>query len=135
MLPFEEIPDDLVPLTAHFKHLLTLATPEQPILLFLDSVDQLTGVQGNKLSWLPTRLPPNCKVNALRAIDLSLLLGEQLKNDFFFFTFEMMLSCAAEESNPIISRDYHLLRRIIDTEDCFIEVTALGEELAMDVIR
>ena len=47
----------------------------------------------------------------------------------------MILSCAAEESNPVISRDYHLLRRMIDTEDCFIEVTALGEELAMDVIR
>lgn len=62
MLPFDEIPDDLVPLTAYFKYLLTLATTEQPILLFLDSVDQLTGVQGNKLSWLPTRLPLNCKV-------------------------------------------------------------------------
>lgn len=62
MLPFDEIPDDLVPLTAYFKYLLTLATKEQPILLFLDSVDQLTGVQGNKLSWLPTRLPSNCKV-------------------------------------------------------------------------
>ncbi|XP_033222269.1 NACHT and WD repeat domain-containing protein 2 [Belonocnema kinseyi] len=108
MLPFEEIPDDLVPLTAHFKQLLTRATPDQPILLFLDSVDQLTGVQGNKLSWLPTRLPANCK---------------------------MILSCAAEESNPVISRDYHLLRRMIDTEECFIEVTALGEDLAMDVIR
>ncbi|XP_043470617.1 NACHT and WD repeat domain-containing protein 2 [Leptopilina heterotoma] len=108
MLPFEDIPDDLVPLTAHFKYLLTLATAEQPILLFLDSVDQLTGTQGNKLSWLPTRLPTNCK---------------------------MILSCAAEESNPVISRDYHLLRRMIDTEECFIEVTALGEDLAMDVIR
>ncbi|XP_046423821.1 NACHT and WD repeat domain-containing protein 2 [Neodiprion fabricii] len=108
MLPFEDIPDDLVPLTAHFKHLLTLASPEQPILLFLDSVDQLTGTQGNKLSWLPTRLPHNCK---------------------------MILSCAAEETNPTISRDYHLLRRMIDTEDSFIEVTALGEDLAMDVIR
>lgn len=62
-LSFEEIPDDLVPLTAYFKYLLTLANTQQPILLFLDSVDQLTGVQGNKLSWLPTRLPPNCKVN------------------------------------------------------------------------
>lgn len=61
-LSFEEIPDDLVPLTAHFKYLLTLAKAEQPILLFLDSVDQLTGTQGNKLSWLPTRLPTNCKV-------------------------------------------------------------------------
>ena len=108
MLPFEEIPDDLVPLTAHFKHLLTLATSEQPILLFLDSVDQLTGVQGNKLSWLPTRLPVNTK---------------------------MILSCAAEERNADISKDYHLLRRMIDTESSFIEVTALGEDLAMDVIR
>ncbi|KAK0175700.1 hypothetical protein PV327_009429 [Microctonus hyperodae] len=107
-LSFEDIPDDLVPLTAHFKHLLTLANVSQPILLFLDSVDQLTGIQGNKLSWLPTRLPSNCK---------------------------MILSCAAEESNPIISRDYHLLRRMIDTEESFIEVTALGEELAMDVIK
>lgn len=61
-MSFEDIPDDLVPLTAHFKHLLTLATISQPILLFLDSVDQLTGIQGNKLSWLPTRLPSNCKV-------------------------------------------------------------------------
>ncbi|XP_008551438.1 NACHT and WD repeat domain-containing protein 2 [Microplitis demolitor] len=108
MLPFDEIPDDLVPLTAHFKHLLTFASTNQPILLFLDSVDQLTGMQGNKLSWLPTRLPHYCK---------------------------MILSCASEESNPIISRDYHLLRRMIDTEESFIEVTALGEELAMDVIK
>jgi hypothetical protein len=108
MLPFEDIPDDLVPLTAHFKYLLTLATAEQPILLFLDSVDQLTGVQGNKLSWLPTRLPVNTK---------------------------MILSCAAEESNPFISKDYHLLRRMIDTDESFIEVTALGEDLAMDVIK
>lgn len=64
MLPFESIPDDLVPLTAHFKHLLTLASAEQPLLLFLDSVDQLTGTQdANKVSWLPTRLPSNCKVS------------------------------------------------------------------------
>ena len=70
-LSFEEIPDDLVPLTAYFKYLLTLANTQQPILLFLDSVDQLTGVQGNKLSWLPTRLPPNCKVNVNAVIKCS----------------------------------------------------------------
>lgn len=63
MLPYEDIPDDLVPLTAHFKHLLTCASKEQPLIVFLDSVDQLTGAQdANKVSWLPTRLPPNCKV-------------------------------------------------------------------------
>ena len=43
MFPFDGIPDDIVPLTAHFKQLLALSTKEQPLLLFLDSVDQLTG--------------------------------------------------------------------------------------------
>lgn len=61
MLPFENIPDDLVPLTAHFKQLLTYATPKQPLFFYLDSIDQLTGTQ-DKVSWLPTRMPPNCKV-------------------------------------------------------------------------
>lgn len=65
MLPFETIPDDLVPLTAHFKQLLTYASKEQPFLLFLDSVDQLTTTQdANKVSWLPTRLPPFVKVKS-----------------------------------------------------------------------
>ena len=63
-MPFEEIPDDIVPLTAYFKQLLTCATKAMPFFVFLDSVDQLTGTQdANKVSWIPTRLPPNCKVN------------------------------------------------------------------------
>lgn len=62
MLPFENIPDDLVPLTAHFKHLLTYASQMQPLFFFLDSIDQLTGT-ADKVSWLPTRMPPNCKVD------------------------------------------------------------------------
>ena len=64
MLPFEEIPLDLVPLTAYFKQLLTHASKQQPLALFLDSVDQLTGAQdANKVSWLPLRLPQHCKVS------------------------------------------------------------------------
>lgn len=109
MLPFENIPDDIVPLTAHCKHLLTYANKQQPLLLFLDSIDQLTGAQdSNKVSWLPTRLPPYCKI---------------------------ILSCACEESNPTVSREYHLLRRMIDVDENFIEVTELGEDLAMNVIK
>lgn len=108
-LPFENIPDDLVPLTAHFKQLLTYASPAQPLTLFLDSVDQLTGAgDANNVSWLPTRLPPFCKI---------------------------IVSCACEESNPAVSREYHLLRRMIDIDDHFVEVTALGEDLAMNVIK
>lgn len=109
MLPFENIPDDLVPLTAHFKQLLTHASPQQPLALFLDSVDQLCGVQdSSKVSWLPTRIPNYCKI---------------------------IVSCANEEANPTVSREYHLLRRMIDIDENFIEVRALGEELAMNIIR
>ncbi|KAK5645668.1 hypothetical protein RI129_004132 [Pyrocoelia pectoralis] len=106
-MPFESIPDDLVPLTAYFKQLLTIASKDQPFVLFLDSVDQLTGTQ-DKVSWLPTRLPPYCKI---------------------------IVACACEESNPEVSREYHTLRKIIDVEENFIEVTALGEDLATQVIK
>jgi NACHT domain- and WD repeat-containing protein len=108
-LPFDAIPDDVVPLTAHFKNLLTYGNAQQPLTLFLDSIDQLTGAEGsNKVSWLPTRLPKYCKI---------------------------ILSCACEESNPEVSQEYYLLLRMIDVEENFIEVTALGEELAMEVIK
>lgn len=107
MLPFENIPDDIVPLTAHFKQLLTNASSAQPLFFFLDSVDQLTGTQ-NEISWLPTRLPPNCKI---------------------------ILSCANQDSNPSVSKVYHMLRRLIDIDENFIEVTALGEDLAMNIIK
>ena len=43
--------------------MLTHATPQQPLLICLDSVDQLVGsTEGSKMSWLPTKLPPNCKI-------------------------------------------------------------------------
>lgn len=51
------------------------------------------------------------------------------------FCLQLMVTCAAEAENPDVSREYHLLRRMIDVEDQFIEVTALGEELAMQVIK
>lgn len=41
-----EIPDDLSPLVQHFKKLLTLATKERPMIVFLDSLDQLSGANG-----------------------------------------------------------------------------------------
>lgn len=136
MLPYEDIPDDLVPLTAHFKHLLTCATKEQPLIVFLDSVDQLTGAQdANKVSWLPTRLPSNCKVaqefqTTLRVT--SARCCQCVNNDV---PLQLIVSCAAEADNPEVSREYHLLRRMLDGEEHFIEVTALGEDLAMQVIK
>ncbi len=107
MLPFEDIPDDLVPLTAHMKELLNQATEEQPLLICLDSVDQLVGSQdGNKMSWLPTKLPQHCKI---------------------------IVSSTKEEDNPVLCQDYELLVKMIEDKVNFLEVRALGEELAWKV--
>lgn len=45
------------------------------------------------------------------------------------------MTCANEEVNPTVSREYHLLRRLIDIDENFIEVRELGEDLAMNVIK
>ena len=62
-LPDEYIPDELSPLVQHFKKILSSATKEQPLVLFLDSLDQLSPADGaHQLAWLPTTLPPNVRL-------------------------------------------------------------------------
>ncbi|CAG5015238.1 unnamed protein product [Parnassius apollo] len=88
-----------------------MATQQQRLLLFLDSVDQLTGIgtENNKVSWLPSRLPPHCKI---------------------------IVTCTCEESNPEVSKEYDVLRRMIDSEENFLEVKSLGEDLvSMQVLK
>lgn len=55
--------------------------------------------------------------------------------NLYFQNSQLMVTCAAEAENPEVSKEYHLLRRMIDVDSQFIEVTALGEELAMQVIK
>ncbi len=46
MMPcLQDIPDDTVPVTAFLKELLGLATAQRPLLIFFDSIDELTGSQ------------------------------------------------------------------------------------------
>lgn len=72
-------------------------------------MDQLVGSQdGNKMSWLPTKLPRHCKI---------------------------IVSCTKEDNNPLLCQDYELLSRMIDDPKNFLEVKALGEELAWKVIK
>ncbi|KAK3802261.1 hypothetical protein RRG08_004547, partial [Elysia crispata] len=61
--PLEDIPDELAPLTQYFKKLINLASEEQPLVLFFDSLDQLSGSDGaHNLTWMPIMLPPHVKV-------------------------------------------------------------------------
>ena len=109
MLSFDDIPDDIVPLTAHFKGILTKATAKQPLLVYLDSLDQLVGAQdSNKMSWLPTNLPPHCKI---------------------------VVSVTREQDNAALSEDYHMLDQMIEAPENFLEVKSLGEELSWNIIK
>ena len=109
LLPFENIPDDTVPVTANLKELLKLATKERPLLIFLDSVDELTGSQdANKMSWLPLKIPPHCKI---------------------------VVSCTYEEGKPALMQDLNFLRQMLEDDNQFLEVTALGSKLAWRVMK
>ena len=104
LLPFEDIPDDTVPVTAFLKELLNLASADRPLLIFFDSVDELTGSQDtNKLSWLPLKLPPHCK---------------------------MVVSVTCEQGKADTLETLKCLKSMIEDDDQFMEVCALGKELA-----
>lgn len=54
---------DFDQLVSDFPHWLTLATAEQPLILFLDALDQLSDMDGSRrLAWLPTQLSEHVAV-------------------------------------------------------------------------
>ena len=62
-VPTENIPSELSNLTNYFKKLLESATPEMPLFIFLDSLDQLSSINSaHSLSWMPVALPKNVKI-------------------------------------------------------------------------
>ncbi|CAK4195625.1 unnamed protein product [Aphanomyces euteiches] len=57
------IPHRLGDLISHFHHALAHATKEKPMVLLLDSLDQLsTADNAHHLGWLPQTLPAHCKL-------------------------------------------------------------------------
>ena len=57
-MPSDSVPSEQAPLLIYLKQLLGHATPKHPVHLFLDAVDELNP----ELRWLPTELPPHCKL-------------------------------------------------------------------------
>ncbi|KAK3582783.1 hypothetical protein CHS0354_035720 [Potamilus streckersoni] len=54
------IPDDLEGLKSYFLQLLECATPSNPLVILLDSLDQLSAEhKAHRLNWLPPKLPKN----------------------------------------------------------------------------
>ena len=57
---------------------------------------------------MPTKLPKHCKI---------------------------IVSCTREGNNPALCQDYELLTKMIEDKANFLEVKALGEDLAWKVIK
>ena len=58
----DKVPEELAPLVIFLREILASASSNQPILIVLDSIDEIsTDPDKSSLSWLPTDLPKNCK--------------------------------------------------------------------------
>ena len=105
MLPLDESPDDLIGLTFYFKQLL-FKTKDTMILIFIDSIDQLSeNIESSiKLSFLTQQFPNNVKI---------------------------VVTCSSDDG----SKDFESLNKMIKHKKQFIEVKPLGPVLAKDVIK
>ena len=102
--PYEEIPDELSPMTLHFKKLLAMASDDKPIVIYLDSLDQLSGADGaHQLSWLPIALPPFVKI-----------VVSTLPNYYGILD---------------------TLRRMITSDENYVQITPLGENLGSVILK
>jgi hypothetical protein len=58
-----ETPVDYAELENAFRERLSMATAEQPLVLFIDALDQLAASDpARDVTWLPPELPPHVKV-------------------------------------------------------------------------
>ncbi|KAG1650116.1 NACHT and WD repeat domain-containing protein 2 [Nymphon striatum] len=104
-LPWNSIPDELVPLISYTRKLLSIASSDQPLCIFLDSIDQLSGQnKSNRLTWLPMTLPENVKV---------------------------IVTVVSSEK----SEDYRLLKELIAENKNFVLVKPLGVEVALEILK
>ncbi|MBG0771259.1 MAG: DUF4062 domain-containing protein, partial [Anaerolineaceae bacterium] len=70
----EELPSDYLALVSEFSKLLTFASSEYPMIIFLDSLDQLSANHGARsLYWLPISLPK----------DVAIIVSTRMDEDTF----------------------------------------------------
>uniref|UniRef100_A0ABM0GQ48 Leucine-rich repeat and WD repeat-containing protein KIAA1239-like n=1 Tax=Saccoglossus kowalevskii TaxID=10224 RepID=A0ABM0GQ48_SACKO len=99
------VPEDLKQLIRSLREQLTNASEERPLVIFLDSLDQLdTGDGAQQLAWLPTDLPNNVKI---------------------------VLSTLPEEKYEYYPR----LKTILPSSDNFVGVPELAEQDVQDIIQ
>ncbi|XP_078617849.1 telomerase protein component 1-like [Branchiostoma floridae x Branchiostoma japonicum] len=99
------LPHDYRGLSARFLELLYKATEQKPLVLFIDSLDQLEGGdEGDDLTWLPTALPPNVHLvlsTLTRGETLGILKSMGFGDDSFL---QVLPLDAAQSKDMVTSR-------------------------------
>jgi len=97
-----------------FRKCLGLATPEKPIMLFLDALNQLSDTDNAKaLYWLPNELPENVKIVVSSLPELKENLNDTLQ--------EILPLLPEKEAREILKRWFEAINRTL-TEEQFNEV-------------
>ena len=117
-----------------------MATVKRPLLIFLDSVDELTGSQVlSVLFFLNLNLSLGCKQNVLASVaDSSPLQGENKKSGILGneIKSQIVVSCTYEEGKPALMQvlenshfrlqkyfqDLNFLRQMVEDDNQFLEV-------------
>ena len=103
--PLDMIPKDLDALTIHFMKLMTCATADKRLCIFLDSLDQLWSANNAySVNWLPFDLPPYVK---------------------------LIVSSQCQENGLIILNN---IRDVLVDENCYMHLTPLGKELSVKIL-
>ena len=101
-----ETPNELSLLIQHFNKMLTLATESKPLVLFLDSIDQLSAAyEAMLLQWVPATLPPYVKL-----------------------VFSTLAVC---EDNHLLA----VLQKRLKSPSSFVEVETLGQEQSINILE
>lgn len=100
----QEIPTEYKGLINYFNHLLSLSTEDQPLVVIIDSLDQLSDEHdGRKINWLPKKLPHHAHVIVSTSPDEKYECLPQLKKILRSDAFIELPDLPAEDATEILN--------------------------------
>ncbi len=114
----EKAPSNYKELVAYFHSMLSRATKDKPLLIFLDSLDQLDDSdQGRKqLVWLPKSLPPHCYFVVSTLPDIGGCLQSLRATDIPRTNYLEVTELSVSEADGILNSWLQDINRTLTTE-------------------
>ena len=120
----KSVPEDFDELKDYFVHQLKLATVETPMIILLDSLDQLSSENNAyKLNWLPRKLPPNVRFIVSTYTEATGLIGT-LRLIFLSSSFVTVPVFSSELSTQVLKSWLQRENRTLTSEQIELVETA-----------